>query len=201
MPKAKTQRDPHVRGRLEIALKKKSLIRVSRTIRRSDKIEGFVVGIGQTWVLLADLDPRVHLNGYVALRVDDVLKVQRRGGPDTFVGRTLSARGEWPPVSVDVDLDTVAALVRTAAEVAPLVTLHIEEEDPTVCFIGHPMRISRKAVHLLETNPQAEWRDHPTKWSLSDITRVDFGGGYEQALALIGGTPPGVSLTPPSESL
>jgi hypothetical protein len=184
-----TQRDSDVRGRLEKALRKQSQIRVARSIPRSDQIDGFVVGIGRTWVLLANLDHRIHLDGYVALRIGDVSKVDRRGGPDTFVGRALAARGEWPPVSVDVDLDDTAGLIRTAAGVAPLVTLHIEEEDPTVCFIGRPERISRRSVHLWEINPQAEWWDQPTKWSFAAVTRLDFGGGYEEALALIGGPP------------
>ena len=190
MSKSKTRRASDVRGRLEKALKKQSLIRVARSIRRSDHIDGFVVAIGKTWVLLANLDHRIHLDGYVALRIEDVSKVDRRGGPETFVGRALAARGEWPPVSVDVELDEIAGLIRTAAAVAPLVTLHIEVEDPTVCFIGRPLRISRKSVRLLEINPQAEWWDQSTKWSFADVTRLDFGGGYEEALALIGGDPP-----------
>lgn len=175
---------------MENAAREQRLLRISRTIRRSDKIDGFVVGVGQAWVLLAVLDPNIYLNGYTALRLGDVSKVKRRGGPVTFVGRALAARGEWPPVAVDVDLDSVADLVRTGSNVAPLVTLHVEEDDPDVCYVGRPVRFTNRSVRLLEITPQAEWRDRPTKWSLADVTRVDFGGRYEEALALIGGAPP-----------
>ena len=68
-----------VRGELEAAAGDQPLIRVSRGIRRSDEIDGFVVGLGQAWVLLAVLDPTIDLNGYVALRLADVSKVERRG--------------------------------------------------------------------------------------------------------------------------
>jgi hypothetical protein len=175
---------------LEAAARAQSLIRVSRSIRRSDKIDGFVVGLGQAWVLMAVLDPNIDLHGYMGLRLSDVSKVKRRGGPDTFVGRALAARGEWPPVAVEVDLDSVAGLIKTAADVAPLVTLHIERDDPTVCFIGRPIRFTSRSVRLLEITPQAEWEQSPTKWAFVDITRIEFGGRYEDALALIGGPPP-----------
>jgi hypothetical protein len=190
MSEVKTRPGRDVRAELDKAAQEQALVRVSRSIRRSDKLDGFVVGIGQAWVLLALLDHNIYLNGYAALRLSDVSKVERRGGPDSFMGRALAARGEWPPVGVDVDLDSVGELIRTAAEVAPLVTLHIEEDDPTVCFIGRPVRFTGRSVHLREITSQAEWEKRPTKWAFADVTRVEFGGRYEEALTLIGGAPP-----------
>lgn len=92
---------------LDKAVREQALVRVRRSIRRSDKLDGFVMGVGQAWLLLALLDPNVYLNGYVAVRLADLSKVEVRAGPDSFVGRALAARGEWPPLSVDVDLDRV----------------------------------------------------------------------------------------------
>jgi len=190
MSRTQTRGQRDVRAELAKAAEDRALVRISRSIRRSDKVDGFVVGLGQEWVLLALLDANIYLDGYVALRLTDVSKVKRRGGPDTFVGRALTARGHWPPVAVDVDLDSVAELIRTAAEMAPLVTLHIEAEAPDVCFIGRPVRFARRSVRLLEIDPQAEWNSKPTKWAFDELTRVEFGGRYEEVLALIGGPPP-----------
>jgi hypothetical protein len=190
MSGAKRRNGRDVRAQLEKAAVEQALVRVSRSIRRSDKIDGFVVGLGREWALLAVLDPNVHHNGYVALRLRHVSKIKRRGGPETFVGRAVAARGHWPPVVVDVDLDSVADLIRTAAEVAPLVTLHIEQDDPDVCFIGRPLRYTRRSVHLLEITPQADWKADLSKWAVTDLTRVEFGGRYEEALALVGGPAP-----------
>jgi hypothetical protein len=58
-----------------------------------------------------------------------------------------------------------------------------------VCFIGHPVRFTSRSVHLLGITPQAQWEVNPEKWAFADVTRVDFGGRYEEALALIGGAP------------
>jgi hypothetical protein len=181
---------PDARAALEVAAREQALVRITRSIRGSDELDGFVVGLGQEWALLAVLDDTIHLNGYAGLRLGDVSEVVQRGGPDTFVGRALAARGEWPPVGVEVDLDGVAALVRTASDKAPLVSLHIEEDDPTVCFIGRPVRFTSRSVHLLEITPEAEWKGLTSTWALADVTRVEFGGRYEEALALVGGAPP-----------
>jgi hypothetical protein len=51
--------------------------------------------------------------------------------------------------------------------------------------------ISQDAVPLLEIQPGAIWDAEPAGYRLSRITRVDFGGGYEEALYLVGGEPPG----------
>ncbi|RBY80594.1 hypothetical protein DQ238_08435 [Geodermatophilus sp. TF02-6] len=190
MSEVKTRSARDVRAELDEAAQEQALVRVSWSIRRSDELDGFVVGLGQAWVLLAELDHDIHLNGYAALRLGGVSRVERCGGSDTFVGRALAARGEWPPVGVDVDLDGVAELVRTAAEVASLVTLHAEEDDPTVCFVGRPVRFTTRSVHLLGITPQAEWADRPDTWAFADVARVECGGRYEEALALIGGAPP-----------
>ncbi|RBY88029.1 hypothetical protein DQ244_15805 [Blastococcus sp. TBT05-19] len=179
-----------VRAELDEAATRLALVRVSRSIPGSDELDGFVMGTGRAWVLLALLDPGVHLNGYVALRLADVSDVEVRGGLDTFVGRALAARGEWPPVGADVDLESAGELIRTAADVAPLVTLHLEEDDPTECFVGRPVRFTSRSVHLLFITPEAEWDGTSDEWSFAEVTRVDFGGRYEEALALVGGAPP-----------
>lgn len=169
-------------------MRSSALVRISRTIRHSDRIDGFVVAIGQTWVLLASLDDRMHLDGHVALRVGDVSKVRRRGEREDFVRRALLAREEWPPLVVDVDLDEDRELIRTAAERAPLITLHSEREDPDVCFIGRPVRFGKRSVHMETIDPNGRWEEGTAKWALADLTRIEFGGGYEEALALVGTT-------------
>jgi hypothetical protein len=45
-------------------------------------------------------------------------------------------------------------------------------------------------MSLLEINPDATWDDTPSEYRLSEITRVNFGGDYEDALYLVGGSPP-----------
>src|SRR6202043_2618244 len=74
-----------------------TLVRVRRTIRGADKPEGFVVGLGARWVLLAVLDPSIVLDGFAAIQLADIAAVVPVGGRNSFVGRALTLQGHWPP--------------------------------------------------------------------------------------------------------
>ena len=190
MPESNARGLTKIRGQLERAAQDQHLVRVSRAIKGSDDMDGSVIALSDAWVLLAVLAPRIDLDGYAALRIHDIAKVTRRGGEDSFVVRALQARGEWPPQIVDINLEGLPAIIASAAEIAALVTLHLEATDPDVCYIGRPVKLTNKQVHLLDITPSARWRDQPRKWPLTDVTRVEIGGRYEQALALVGGPPP-----------
>jgi hypothetical protein len=167
-----------------------TLVRLTRAIRRADKLEGFVAGVGHRWVLLSLVDDGAYLNGFAAIRLTDVKGVVPWGGSESFAVRALRGRGEWPPHSPEISLDSAGGLLRDAADVSPLVTLHVEVDDPTVCFIGRPVVIAARSVRLLEVTPDASWEEMPTTYRFSDVTRIEFGGRYEAALASVAGAPP-----------
>ena len=45
--------------------------------------------------------------------------------------------------------------------------------------------VARGELSLLEIRPDATWEDTPTDYRLSQITRVNFGGDYEDALHIV----------------
>jgi hypothetical protein len=47
--------------------------------------------------------------------------------------------------------------------------------------------VSERNVTLQEVTPDAEWENTLTKFTCSQITRVDLGGSYEAALLLVQG--------------
>lgn len=167
-------------------------LRVVRSIDGADVLEGFVLGLGKKWVLLARLGD-ASLDGFVAVRLDDLARVQPiRSG--SFYPRLLMLRGQWPPESgVALNLDSTDTIVRTAAAAAaalPLLTLYIERDDPDVCFIGVPVQIADKSVWLQEVNHQAVWDDTLSRWRYAEVTRLGFRGRYESALLEVAGPPP-----------
>ena len=70
---------------------------------------------------------------------------------------------------------------------------HREEIDSDVCHIGKILRIDDEYVSLLEIDPDAEWGNEAEQYRISEITRLDFGGKYEEALLLVGGKCPRAS--------
>ncbi|MFE6969694.1 hypothetical protein [Isoptericola sp. NPDC057653] len=193
MPGRKTTKPPFDRdavvARLERARDERLVVGVRRWIRGADHVEGLVVGVGAGWVALAHLAERVRFDGWTLLRLEDVRAVTIDPDPDCFSVTALRARGEWPP-PIDVELDDVRAAVTTAAAAAPATSVYRELDRPDVCFIGAVVSVDEGTVRLLEIDLQGQWHRAPRPMDLGDVTRIGFGGAYEEALALVAGPPP-----------
>ncbi len=165
-----------------------------RVERRIDPhpLEGYVVQVGGPRVVLAHLDGDITVDGFVAIRLADITRV--RPAPNvSLVRRALKLRGEWPPPRppATLDLRRRRDLIRSVHAVSPLITIFIERCDPEVCSIGVPTGFRGKKLMLAEVTPRAKWWGKPTAWKLGRITRVDWGGRYEQALYDVAGPPRG----------
>jgi hypothetical protein len=85
-----------------------------------------------------------------------------------------------------VDLSNFSTLLPTASALFPLVTIHREVVDPDVVHIGVVKDIADGILTLREIDPNARWARKLGRHKISQITRVDFGGRYEDALARVG---------------
>ncbi|WP_068201991.1 hypothetical protein [Isoptericola dokdonensis] len=179
-----------VRARLERAKDDRLMVGVRRWIRRADRVEGFVVGIGARWVALAEVDGSVRFDGWTLLRLEDIQAVTVDPDPDSFTVKALRARSEWPPPSTDVELDDFRSAVATSAAMAPMTSIFVELDRPDICYIGAVVSVDADTLRLLEVDQQAQWHRKVRPIDASDVTRIDFGGAYEEALALVAGPPP-----------
>ena len=176
-------------AQLKGAMKQKGLVRFARPFEEG-VVEGYVLDIGPQFFVLAVLDEYVRFNGFSCFRFSDVRRLQVPAPHAAFCEAALVKRGLWIPPNPAVDVSSLRDLLATANHAFPLVTIHLEKKKPDVCYIGRVVDLSREGyVSLLEISPDARWDDKPTEYRLSDITRVDFGGGYEEALYLVGGLP------------
>jgi hypothetical protein len=155
------------------------LKRISRR-SSSDELDGFVLGVGRTWVLLAALSDTVALDGYIVIPLADVEDVDDRGDKMPFVQRALTLQRSWPPVNprVLIDLGDTAALMKGIAATAPVITVFTERLDDDVCYVGVPMNVTATSFDLREIRYDATWRSEPTMWHYDDVTRIDFADRY-----------------------
>ncbi len=186
-----------LRARLERARERTELVRVRRDIRRAERITGYVVALGEGWVLLAPLEGGILLDGYTALRLADVESIKRDKDGEDFVRRALDLAGHWPPRAPEgVMLDDDPSLVASAARAAGLIALYEERSDPEVCHIGKPQDWNKRSVSLLEVDTDANWQEDGTKFKFADLSRIDFGGRYERVLERLAGPAPAREIEP-----
>lgn len=152
-----------------------------RRVEGWDVLDGFIVGAGRAWILLHKLTNEVNLGGWCAIRRRDVRAVEIAAG---FEARALALRADSPLRQPDVTLEDIRSVLSSIQAASPLLAVHTEADDPTVCYIGRIESFSDDGVVLATIDRDGSWSD-VIQFRYTDITRVEFGGGYEQALALV----------------
>jgi hypothetical protein len=173
-----------VRKALEGAKERDEIVRVYRAGLEDGWAAGFVAGIGPEFFALQIFDKACRIDGFNCLRYRDVTDWKAPEPYSDFLRKALLARGLTPASGLAVELGSLTTILETANKAFPLVAIHLEE-DEGVCYIGRVQSITESEVSLLEISPDARWDSAPTLHPLSEITRVDFGGAYEEALHLV----------------
>lgn len=164
-----------------------SSVRIYRSGLEDGWADGYLVATGPEFFAIHLVDKGIRLDGFNCLRYSDVTSADLPAPYAGFMERVLELRGHRVADSFPVDLTSIGTLIRTAGRAYPVVTLHLESIDPEVCYIGKVLSVSDDEVSIRSIDPGGEWDDDVDSYALSDISRVDFGGAYEEALVLAGG--------------
>jgi hypothetical protein len=174
-------------SRLKRAMRNRRLVRFRRRFEPGT-VRGYVLDVGPKFFLLALVSDRIWFDGFECFRIGNIRDLISDPYAK-FAEDALKKRNERMPKKPMVSVHSIEELLLSASKAFPLVTIHREKVDPDVCWIGRVVGIDRGRVSLLEIRPGAEWDDSPSKYRLREITRVNFGNDYENALHLVGGEP------------
>ena len=100
-----------IRKKLHQARTKQAYVRVERALKISVGFhEGFVVGVGEEWALLAQTSDGGWPDGYIAFRLADVKSIRSNTGVSEKFARLQI---DWPPSNpfTGVDLNSVAGVI------------------------------------------------------------------------------------------
>lgn len=180
-----------VATQLQAAWRAGDEVKIRRSLATGEKGRGFIVGMSEVWALVAALSDDVRLDGFSALRIQDVRILDRRTAARSLTARLLKVDADWPLHPPEgVDLSSTRSLIQTAADRFGLVGLSYEEHAADALFIGVPVRVTkRNRLELQTVDPQAEWDPGVMTWPLRDITRIDFDSAYNRALLRLAGPP------------
>jgi len=163
--------------------KGKTLVELCRRPKIQEQIAGFVVGFSESLILLHRLDWNTFtLDGYTILRNKDIKK-QRAFNRNSYWPNKAVKKFKLQPTAVPgLELKTWPEAISRISQLFPIIHTECEIADPGFCQIGVPLEITKKLLRLDTLSFNSEW-DGPAKIKLDQITRIDFGGGYERALA------------------
>lgn len=173
-----------LRDELKAAAENGQIVRLFRSGIEDGWVDGFVAAANTDFVVLEVIDNGIRLDGFNCFRCSDISEAQIPAPYSDFIIKALAARRAESSKWCFVDISTLANLLESAGRIYPLLTIHLEEDD-AVCYIGKFVSVGEKNVELIEISPDAVWDELPTRHALNEITRVDFGGSYEEALHLV----------------
>jgi len=171
---------------LKLAKRRRSLVRFRRPLEPGT-VNGYVLDIGPEFFLLALISDGIRPNGFQCFRLTDIRRLRVPDKYAQFHEEVLKKRGIKFPKKPLVSVRSLPKLLLSANKAFPLVTIHREKAEPSTCEIGRVVEVRKGSVTLLEIGPGAIWDERLRTYRLNQITRVDFGGDYENALHLVGG--------------
>jgi hypothetical protein len=158
------------------------LVRVERSPKYADPLDGFIVAVGSKWALMHRVREGGYFDGYAAFRVSDVRRIRVE---DSWVARFAATQAEWPPrCPPDIDLGSTKAAISSLAAHGRLVGLEKEREREAL-WIGVPRTFSPNAIQLHGLGTDALWNQRPLWYRLKAITAVSIQARYLNALAAV----------------
>jgi len=157
-------------------------------------LDGYVLDVGRTLVLVAWVADGIWLDGWTVVRLRDVRRVALlSNGP--FIDAALRLRGQWPPRPPEevLDLGSRRGLLLSLAR-ERLLAVHREHRRPGTCVIGVLRAVGGGELQMVEVTPKAQWEVRRRSRRLRHVTRVDIGGSYEAALLSVAGPAPSPHL-------
>jgi len=162
----------------------KHLVELEMRPKRLGTIAGFVMNSSDELILLHRLEKDTfRLNGYCVVREKMVGRYRVFDSPQYWQFRATKQLGLKPTQPRQISLIALPASLRSIAKSYPLLTVHREKINPEGCYIGRLRNLNEETFTIEDLDSNAEWTG-PRRMKLNDVTRVDFGGGYENALAL-----------------
>ncbi len=172
------------RARLRRAAEDKAFVRIVRSPRHADDIDGFVVAIGERWAVIQATLEGGYFDGYSAFRLKDLVAVKRQTGFGGDFARTLPT---WPPRCPEgLVLDSTKDVVRTMAQTSELIGIEAERQRRAI-WIGEVFELSRTWTWLWEVRPNATWQSEPLGYRTKRITLISIDSMYQRALAEVAG--------------
>lgn len=164
------------RQRLAHAEKARQYVSIRRKVKFDEPTNGYIVGVGTRWAVVALTTNGGHLDGHQAFRIADVKEVK---ASRSFLAALTPTRAEWPPAMPKgpIRLGDTAEVVQSFAASAPLIGIEQERERNGI-WIGTLDEVTRKWVYLNEVDFEGEWKPAPLGDKLKSITSVSIHGQY-----------------------
>lgn len=177
-----------VRRRLRDAFRSKRAVRIWREKYDTAYHDGFVIGMPGKWVVLHIIRDGVYLDDLVLMRLRGITGVL--DGHSDYLERAMHGLDQTP-ASFECSPDaTTRDLVKLAADRHPLSAFCLGDQGEEQLMVGVLIKAGKKRLRHRFIGLDGEWDVEIDRWRYSQISSIQIGGRYIDALARFGAPPP-----------
>ncbi|WP_028050289.1 hypothetical protein [Cellulomonas sp. URHD0024] len=170
-----------VRRRLNDSLTGRRIVTAVRDSFEISLTDGFVIAMTEDWVVMHTLADGVYLDDIVMLRLGDISRVWFRDD-DAYHHRAVEALDKSVAVFDCDDSVDACELLKVASATAEIFAVRLEMLDREPLAIGRLTRLRKKSFDLHYVGRDGVWANQVERWKYQDLTRIELGGRYLQAL-------------------
>lgn len=167
---------------IEEIISNKWLVRFNREPFDNSYNYGFVLDCSDDFTLLNNYNEDAGVTGFCVFPNSTVKKYKIYDDANSFKVLSLELKDTTPKEKPNVSIQTIEKLLESVNKSFPLIVVHCERLNRDVVWIGKVMEIKKKSFTMLEITPNAEWLENPNRFKFKDVTKIEFGNGYENDL-------------------
>ena len=146
---------------------------------------GFLVAESESLVVIHRVSDRYDLDGYCALRREDIESMAESFEKLDLLQRALRLKEQEPVVPVRIDATSMRNLMESAQAAFGVLVIDREKVQPDEVEVGTIRMTSEDTYVLRWLSTNAEWDNDDRPFRYRDVTKLEFGAEYEQTLLAV----------------
>ncbi len=148
---------------------------------------GFLKAYTEEFMLIEKYEDDGTYDGISILLRTNVSRIRWLGNSIESIDKLIDP-SQRPKKVTPVNLASVDTILQSVNKIFNQVTVHIEDIDSSICFIGQLQEMNPSTVVLHEFGTTKSLDRSFILLAIEDITRIDGGGKYENRLKKLFGT-------------
>jgi hypothetical protein len=146
---------------------------------------GFVLACNDDFTLIQKFDRSLFItDGYCVFHNSSVKGYRVYDNENYLLNEVVRFKKIKPKAIAEISIKNWTEILQIVNEKFPLIVIEREKINNKICNIGKLETVKKKSFTLKEIDADAVWIES-FKYKFDDLTKVGFGGLYENTLAFV----------------
>jgi hypothetical protein len=142
---------------------------------------GFIMDFNEDFLVLEKFNSDCFYDGISIFVRENITRIRWGGNEITSTSKLIDG-SQRQQTKISVDLTSIQTILQTVHDSFEHITVHIQDIDKSVCFIGQIHEMDSEYLVIYEYGTKLSLDRKYILIALDNITRVDAGGHYEKNL-------------------